>query len=88
MLMTFTVRARVDVDPSSAHLSEARVAGSVSEALRLALGAGEAAGFCHELDADVAIEILDVTHGQSALEEAELRRAVVAVAQDVAEEGA
>ena len=70
MLMTFTVRARVDIDPSIAHLGETRISDSVSEALRLALGAGEAAGFTHKLDDFLAIEILDVTHGQSALVEA------------------
>ncbi len=66
MLMTFTVRAHVDIDPSIAHLGETRISDSVCEGLRLALGAGEAEGFCHKLDDFLAIEILDVTHGQSA----------------------
>ncbi len=70
MFMTFTVRARVDIDPSIAHLGEKRISDSVSEALRLALGKGEADGFRHKLDDFLAIEILNVTHGQSALVEA------------------
>lgn len=66
MLMTFTVRARVDVDPRVAHLGSERLAGSVGEGLRLALGAGEAIGFTHKLEDFLAVEILDVIPGHQA----------------------